>query len=406
MDDTFMQPAHDLLENYSRAKRHLAGGLTDERFLRWGIMRALENDESGRAFLQAQADQQNPLARSTWFDAFKSSRRLAMLTEVATTSYHCFARELGERDWLAEYEELKDHPIWAVDGHQIAHATHAPRDGKGRHVASGMIYGLCLHGGLMRPLARFQGDAKRRHEWPVFKENWRKWTQHETRKAMPIIVADPAYVDNQHWVLSSINREALIITREKENMAPTIYGPHAFERDDPINRGVIADELAGYSNAALRRIRYRDPATGKDFVFITTCKHLRPGLVALLYFLRWKIEKAYDVFKNRLAVTKAWGTGETAALMQAHFVALLHNLLTLLLARLEHTGLGEHKVIAKQRGRRERTAAQNRVPAQEKVRHAFTLTCQFIRLVRNCLRYKIPWEQAYPLFKQRMQCYL
>ncbi len=47
------------------------------------------------------------------------------------------------------------------------------------------------------------------------------------------------------------------------------------------------DDHAGYTNAALRRIHSCDPTTGKDFVFITTCQHLRPGLIALLYFLRW-----------------------------------------------------------------------------------------------------------------------
>lgn len=401
-----MQPAIHLLENYTRAKRELTSSLTDGRFLRWGVLRALEGDESGRAFLQAQADQNEPLARSTWFDAFQSKRRLDMVTEVATSSYRIFERELQGRDWLGEFSELAQCPVWAVDGHQIAHACHAPRDGKGAHMPSGMTYGMCLHTGLMRPLARFQGDGRRRHEWPIFKQHWRKWLVDEPREGMPILVVDPAYVDNLYWVLEKVRRQAMVITREKENMDPMIYGPCGFDPSDPVNRGVIADDHAGYSNAALRRIHYRDPATGRDFVFITTCNHLRPGLIALLYFLRWKIEKAYDVFKNKFMVTKAWGVGDNAATMQAHFVALLHNLLTVLLARLEHTGLREQKVIDKQQRRRERTEPGQRVPAQEKVRHAFALTCQFIRTVRNCVRYKIPWEDAYPLFKQRMESYL
>lgn len=406
VDDTFMQPAIHLLENYTRSKRAQVSGLTDARFLRWGVLRALENDESGRAFVQAQADQNQPLARSTWFDAFQSQRRLDLVTEVATKSYRHFERELHGRDWLAEFPELEDFPVWAVDGHQIAHASHAPRDGKGALVASGMIYGLCLHSGLMRALARFQGDGHRRHEWPRYKAHWREWLVGEPRKGMPIVVVDPAYIDNLHWVIQKIQRQAMVITREKENMQPMIYGPRGFDPDDPVNRGVLADDHAGYSNAALRRIHYRDPATGKDFVFITTCDSLRPGVIALLYFLRWKIEKVYDVFKNKLMVTKAWGVGDTAATMQAHFVALLHNLLTVLLARLEHTGLTEQKVFRKQADRRERTAPQKQVPSHHRVRHAFALTCQFIRTVRNCLRYKIPWNEAYPLFKQRLENYL
>lgn len=149
-----MAPANNLLAHYVRNRRKQTIGLSDERFLALGVLRALEGDESGRAFLQTRGDQAESLPRSTWFDAFKSPRRLGMLTEIATKSYGCFDRELSERDWLADYPELADHPVWALDGHQITHATHSARDGKGRYVASGMIYGLCLHRGLMRPMAR------------------------------------------------------------------------------------------------------------------------------------------------------------------------------------------------------------------------------------------------------------
>jgi hypothetical protein len=409
VDDYFMAPADDLLRNYIRSGRDLGDGLTDERFIRLGITRALEGDESGRAFLQTLADQPGATAvpRSTWFDAFKSPRRLELLTEVATTSYRRFERELAGRDWLKSFPELRDVPVWAVDGHQIEHACHAPRDRKAEHVASGMTYGLCLHTGLLRPLARFQGDGVRQHEWPVFKKNWKHWTHGEPRLAMPIAVVDPAYVDNQYWVLQKIQREAMVITREKENMKPMVYGPVAFDREDPVNRGVVAYEEVGYSNAALRRVRYKDPATGEDFVFITTCpEQMRPGLIALLYFLRWKIEKAYDVFKNKFMGSKAWGVGDTPALMQAHFMALLHNLLTVLLASMEHIGIPDQKVLDKTEKRRAATPEHKRVTAQEMVRHAHALSCQFIRLVRHCLRYKIPWIDALPLFKLRLHAYL
>ena len=199
----------------------------------------------------------------------------------------------------------------------------------------------------------------------------------------------------------------MVITREKENMKPMVYGPVCFDRDDPVNRGVVAYEYVGYSNAALRRVRYRDPATGEDFVFITTCpEQMRPGVIALLYFLRWKIEKAYDVFKNKFKVRKAWGVGDTPALMQAHFMALLHNLLTVLLARMEHIGTPDQKILDKAAKRRAATTEDKRVPAQEMVRHAHALSCQFIRLVRHCFRYKIPWIEALPIFKLRLNCYL
>lgn len=83
-------------------------------------------------------------------------------------------------------------------------------------------------------------------------------------------------------------------------MKPTVISHYAFDPQDPVNRGVEADEMAGYTYAYLRRIAYRDPATGERFIFLTTETSLRPGVIALLYSLRWKIEKVFDVAKNKL----------------------------------------------------------------------------------------------------------
>jgi len=183
VDDFFMQPADHLLRHYTRSRRQQTDGFTDELFLRSGVLRALEGDESGRAFLQTLADQPKvqTLARSTWFDAFQSSRRLSLIAEVAENSYYHFERELAPRDWLGAFEELKDFPVWAVDGHQTKHACHATKDAKGAHVPSGMIYGMCLHHGLMRPMARYYGDGQRPHEWSIFKQNWRSWLVQDSR---------------------------------------------------------------------------------------------------------------------------------------------------------------------------------------------------------------------------------
>lgn len=93
---------------------------------------------------------------------------------------------------------------------------------------------------------------------------------------------------------------------------------------------------------------------------ITTNYNLRPGLIALLYLLRWKIEKTYDVFKNKLLEQKAWANGATAHLCQAHFIFLLYNLLVLLQARLEQAGIYKLKVEQKAAPRRKRSCPPTR----------------------------------------------
>ena len=405
VDESFFEPALRLARDYCRQRRD-ALELTDEQFLRFGIERVLGHCDSGREFLQTRQDRGEQLPRSTWFDALHSKRRGAVVTEVAARSYEVFTRYLAGRDWLGAFPELKDRAVWAVDGHQIAHASHAKTDAKDDYVPVGEVYGLCLHSGMLRSMATFQGDGVRRHEFPIFKEHLPRWVGPSRGKLMPIIVGDPAYIDILYWSEQRRLRQAVVITREKENMKPTVISRYAFDPNDPVNRGVEADEMAGYAYAYLRRIVYRDPASGERFVFVTTETSLRPGVIALLYGLRWKIEKAYDVFKNKLHQQKAWATGATAAHTQAHLIALTHNLLTILLYHLELAGIHEQKVDERAALQRAGTAASQRVPAREMVRHARQLTCQFIRLVRYCLEHRIRWLEALPLFQRRLATYL
>lgn len=405
VDDSFFEPALRLLRDYCR-KRRDTPELSDEQFLREGLLRVLMHCDSGRDFLQRRQDSGELLARATWFDALHSSRRAAMVAEVATRSYELFDRFLQPRDWLGAFPELAGRAVWAIDGHHLEHACHAARDSKNEFVSVGVLYGLCLHSGLQRALVPFQGDGVRRHEWPVFKQQLPRWLAQDRGSMLPIVIGDPAYIDVLYWFEQKRLRQALIITREKENMKPTVVSHYAFDPQDPVNRGVEADDMAGYTYAHMRRIVYRDPASGELFAFITTENSLRPGVIALLYLLRWKIEKVFDVFKNKLHQQKAWANGETAAHTQGHFAALTHNLLTILLVTLERTGLTEQKVQRRRAAVLKAWPASQRVPSQEMVRHATQLTCQFIRLVRHCLAYRTPWRDALPLFQRRLEAYL
>ena len=184
VDEAFLEPAVTLLRDYCRQKREVKG-LSDEHFLRLGILRVFGQCDSGRDFLQALADDGQPLARSTWFDALQSSRRLSTIAELAGRSYEIFQRRLQRRDWLEAFSELAGRAVWAVDGHHLEHASHTLRDPKGECLSVGMLYGLCLHTGLLRALAPFQGDGVRGHEWPVFKQNWSAWLRLDTGKKMP-----------------------------------------------------------------------------------------------------------------------------------------------------------------------------------------------------------------------------
>ena len=97
--------------------------------------------------------------------------------------------------------------------------------------------------------------------------------------------------------------------------------PHAeWDKIDPINHGILNDELVGSSNGVmLRRVTCQAPDTGQIRVFLTTEMTLPPGLIAHLYHRRWQIEKVFDCLKNKLNEKKSWATSETAKSAQAEF---------------------------------------------------------------------------------------
>ena len=80
----------------------------------------------------------------------------------------------------------------------------------------------------------------------------------------------------------------------------------------------------------LREITFCHPCDGQVYVYLTSEMTPEPGLLVLLYKTRWEIEKVFDETKTKLAEKKSWATSDTAKEMQAHFVAIVHNLLLLM----------------------------------------------------------------------------
>jgi hypothetical protein len=91
---------------------------------------------------------------------------------------------------------------------------------------------------------------------------------------------------------------AFFVTRAKEGMnAHRVYS-------QPVDRssGIICDQrilLNGYYSvknypAHLRRIRFKDPETGKTLVFLTNNTTLPPLAIATLYKNRWNVELFFE----------------------------------------------------------------------------------------------------------------
>lgn len=424
VSDKFFEPVLDVLNRLCRQSTECES-LPDEDFLLLGCQRVLSDSESGRRFLQECHEVADmPLARGTYFDSIGSSRRQRLAEEASMHLFCESARALGQagRDYLSAVPELGNRMVFAGDGTQIKHVVHALRDRKKRHVAPKSIYLQCLHTGLLYNLGSIQGDGQYAHEMPPFRQRLPHFLDALGNKelrgsAPPIFVTDGAYIDNNFWqelrLLDYFGGRFILPL--KEDLEPVAYKEIAFDRTAKINEGVKRFcEVVFDSGITMRLVEYRDPETGREFRFLTSVDDLGPGVIAYLYRLRWRIEKAFDTCKNQLYELKQWASGQAARDIQSHLIAMAHNLMMLFRDFLEL----EHNIVEEKIGaKRERYIENRRKNAASKGGHVHPmalniqpvvqLTAQFIRCLRNHILFQErPLKEAIPIFAERMRAYL
>ena len=113
---------------------------------------------------------------------------------------------------------------------------------------------------------------------------------------------------------------AFFVTRAKRGMnARRVYSA-------PTDRstGVICDQMIALNNfyvskyypEQLRRIRFKDPESGKTLVFLTNNTTLPPLTIAALYKSRWQVELFFKWIKQHLRIKRFLGTSENAVKTQ------------------------------------------------------------------------------------------
>jgi hypothetical protein len=390
--------------------------LEDRDFLFEGVVRVLGAYDSGRAWLQHQREQARAhTARSTAFDALNSQRRHTTVTEATEALQRRLVRELAAAgvDHLADFPELAVWNVLAADGHAVEHAAHAAHDERGRHVPDAGLYTLDLRTGLSAFLKPVAGNGHHAHEWPAFKASVR----HLRSVLHTLWIVDRAFIDNGGW--DRLRRQGIYqITRLKENMYPVEEQPIRFDRADPVNTGVRRFARVRFHGVAgfFLLVDFRDPETGQRYQFLSSLPEtFRPGLIAWLYLLRWKIEKLYDTFKNKLHQTKAWANSAAAAAIRPLFISMTYNLLLWLQHRLRvDFGIADEKVARKfDVHLTERTEVALAVDRAVHPLHATTLprrmaqmSAQFIRCVANHLFVPKPFRAILPAFREAQLVYL
>jgi len=156
-------------------------------------------------------------------------------------------------------------------------------------------------------------------------------------EAGAIYVMDRAYVDFTR--LHAFNLAgAFFVTRAKSNMdAHRVYSA-------PTDRttGIVCDQtiaLDGHYTSRsypehLRRIRFRDPESGKTLVFITNQFGLPATTICALYKSRWQVELFFKWIKQHLRIKRFFGTSENAVKTQIWIAVSVYVLVAIVKKRL------------------------------------------------------------------------
>ena len=132
-----------------------------------------------------------------------------------------------------------------------------------------------------------------------------------------LLIFDRAYLDYA-WLYQLHQGRAWFVTRLKNNSCFEII------EEQTAAGPILADQIiclgspkgqASYPEP-LRRVHYRDPETGKEYVFLTNRQDLSALEVAELYRRRWQIELFFKWIKQNLKIKAFYGTSKNAVLIQ------------------------------------------------------------------------------------------
>jgi putative transposase len=160
--------------------------------------------------------------------------------------------------------------------------------------------------------------------------------EHEVKKArslsLPkgsIVVEDLGYTDYA-WYTQLTAQKIFFVTRQKRNARYEVLECRKVNK----KQGLISDQTIRLTGAKsqecpvpLRRIAYRDAATGRPYVFLTNHFKLAAKTIADIYKERWQIEIFFRFIKQNLKIKAFIGNSENAVLTQIYAALIVYLLL-------------------------------------------------------------------------------
>jgi putative transposase len=145
-----------------------------------------------------------------------------------------------------------------------------------------------------------------------------------------IVAFDKGYVDYQ-WFKLLTDKGVFFVTRLRAKAVYRVEERREVDRD----KGILSDQIIQLSSAhaikrgapRLRRVGYRDPATGRFYEFLTNNFRLSAATIAAIYKDRWQIELFFKAIKQNLKIKAFVGTSRNAVLTQIWIAMITYLLL-------------------------------------------------------------------------------
>ena len=151
-------------------------------------------------------------------------------------------------------------------------------------------------------------------------------------------IMDRGYIDFER-LYRLHEGKSFFVTRAKSNLKAQRRYSHPVDRSS----GLICDQtvvLTGFYlrqvfDTPLRRVRFKDPTTGKRLVFLTNNFILPAFTITELYRCRWQVELFFKWIKQHLRIKVFFGTSENAVKTQIWIAVSVYVLVAIVKKRLK-----------------------------------------------------------------------
>ena len=167
------------------------------------------------------------------------------------------------------------------------------------------------------------------------------WLDELVFEAGAFYVMDRGYMDFKRMELIA-RAGAFFVTRAKDNLRFSRQWSQAVDmrtglRSDQVGKPALSKARSDFPSL-LRKVRYYDEETNRDFVFLTNNLSVPALTVPKIYRLRWRIETFFRWIKGHLRIKHYYGTSPNAVKTQIWIAVCVYLMVAIVHKQLELPG--------------------------------------------------------------------